>query len=118
MDRAATELQIERLRRDAEKYNTHDVIERAIAKGLTIKEASALITWMTKLAPVDRPEAPDAGLTQGIYEKDGEVYLVKKSGAGRYYAKRMIVLSEGSGPRLTEAGTEQKIEFEYDRGAV
>ena len=56
---------------------------------LTKSEASALISELKNLPYV--PRAPRAGapasdLVEGIYFRDGEVYKVKKSSAGRMYA--------------------------------
>jgi len=56
---------------------------------LSKSEASTLITTLKALPYV--PRAPRAGapasdLVEGIYFRDGEVYKVKKSSAGRMYA--------------------------------
>jgi hypothetical protein len=63
-----------------------------------------------------RREAPEK-LTPGVYEVDGQVYVVRPTkDKQRTYAMRLV---EVSGSRLTEgeAGKIQ-IDFEYDKGAI
>lgn len=57
-----------------------------------------------------------AALQPGVYERNGEVFVVKPNREGtRVYAKRLV---EITGQRLTEAGSKIPIEFEYAPGAV
>lgn len=52
----------------------------------------------------------------GVFEKDGEVYIVKPNRAKtRVYAKRMVPIT---GERLTESDERKKIDFEYEPGAI
>ena len=54
--------------------------------------------------------------TPGVFELDGEVYVVKPNQAKtRLYAKRVV---EITGDRLTEADTVVKIELEYAPGVI
>jgi hypothetical protein len=88
-------------------------------------EASAAIGYL-----LDRPfgcsivAAPASGepagapvSEAGVYEANDRVYMVVKSGAGRFYAK---VLTERLSyvTRLTEAGEEVHATFEYESGAI
>lgn len=69
-----------------------------------------------KDAPRDQTATSDEALTPGVYERNGEVYVVKPNRAKTsLYAKRMI---EIGGRRLTEAGTVENLEFEYAPGAI
>lgn len=52
----------------------------------------------------------------GVYERDGVVYVVKRSKERtRSYAKRLV---EFGGTRVTESGEHVEFDFEYDRGAI
>ena len=56
--------------------------------------------------------------TTGVYEKDGDVFMVVESGAGNLYAKRYVELRETQADRVTEAGDAIRSTLEYDQGAV
>ena len=83
---------------------------------LDIREASRVIDYL--LTAPRRPEASPvaADLTTGVYEVNGEVFVVKPNREGtRLYAKKLI---EIRGSRLNDEGDIVKIEFEYAPGAV
>jgi hypothetical protein len=73
----------------------------------------------TKIVPQPEPKAePKAEpLIPGVYEKDGEVYVVRKSKDGRLYAMQLMPLHNGSA-RLTEAGTKVNFDYVYTPGAM
>lgn len=78
-----------------------------------VAEASRWIDHIRNYPPVEQAAVM---LAVGLYEKDGEVYVVKPNQAKtQIYAKRLVQIG---GRRLTEAGTVVKIEFEYAPGAV
>jgi hypothetical protein len=99
-----------------------DFAERVRAKlaaGMNKGDASAAIEWMKQLPFVPR-DADGANKTMavtepGIFKKDGEVYLVVKSKAGRLYAKRLVNFN---GTRLNENGEHVKFEWEFAGGVV
>jgi hypothetical protein len=72
----------------------------------------------TKVAqqPLPKP-APKVELIPGVYEKDGEVYVIRKSKDGRLYAMQLMPLSSNSA-RLTEAGTKVNFDYVYAPGAM
>src|SRR5438132_2374593 len=52
----------------------------------------------------------------GVYERDGQVYVVKMNREKtRSYAKRLVQIG---GERLVESGAHRKFDFEYDKGAI
>lgn len=80
------------------------------------------IDWL-KAQPKDVQTPDDARgdgdlsvLTRGVYERNGEIFVVKKSKQSeRLYASRVV---EVGGERLTEAGTKVNFELEYARGVI
>jgi hypothetical protein len=122
----ATPKQVAYLRRLCEERGLNlDDCPRPYA---TKRDASALIDHVLTLpvlrgeqaapAPAAAPRAPrTVQVTEpGIYERDGEVYRVKRGReSGNLYASRMKVIG---GLRATEAGTVVGIEFDYDAGAI
>lgn len=98
--------------------------ETALEGGLTKKQASSWITRLLELKK-DQPNKPalvdekpeTVQVTQaGVYEKDGEVFIVKPTrDKARLYAKRLV---EINGERATESGDRVQIEFEYAAGVV
>lgn len=69
------------------------------------------------VTPLPEKKAKTVGVTEpGVYEKDGEVFVVKPTrDKQRLYAKRLV---EIGGHRLTEAGDVVEIEFEYAKGVI
>jgi hypothetical protein len=84
----------------------------ASQKRLNVKPAPQVET----AAQAEAPQSDVPKATPGVYESDGEVFIVKlnreKTGV---YAKKLVVIG---GSRLTEAGTVVQIDFEYSPGAV
>lgn len=71
---------------------------------------------------VECPERPtvDDALTPGVYELNGEIFVVKPTKDGeRLYAKRMVEVELGV-PRVLEDGTlvRYDVHFEYEAGAI
>lgn len=65
-----------------------------------------------KAAPLDRAD----GITPGVYQRNGEVFVVKPNRARTaLYAKRLV---EIAGQRLNEDDERVQIEFEYAPGAL
>lgn len=91
----------------------------AFGPGVTRREASDAIDALMALPRADRPApvaAEDAAVEEGVYEKDGIVYVVKRARqSGNLYAKQIV---EIGGERLTEAGTVINAEFEYAPGVI
>ena len=92
---------------------------------MSTQRKSDCIRWLLTLPK--RADAPrrsqggqiDPDLVPGVYEIDGEVYVVKlnreKTGL---YAKRLVVLGDGV-VRATEAGSRvRSIDFQYAPGAI
>ncbi len=56
------------------------------------------------------------GLTPGVYERAGEIFIVKANKEkSRLYAKRLVNIG---GERLTEVGAHEQFDFEYAPGAI
>lgn len=92
-------------------------------KSVTKGEASDVISWLLSLPRTailreePRREAPEK-LQPGVYEVDGTVYIVRPTRDKlRTYAMRLVQIS---GQRLTEGEDQpkQKIDFEFDKGAI
>lgn len=65
---------------------------------------------------IDRAKTPKVELKPGVYEVDGEVFVVKPNQSKTHmYAKRMVLIK---GKRLNEEDDKVQIEFEYDQGAI
>lgn len=79
-------------------------------------ECMSRIDWL-KAQPLDRQrEADPVVLTRGVYELNGEIFVVKKAKQSeRLYAQRVV---EIRGERLTEAGDKVNFELEYARGVI
>jgi hypothetical protein len=87
-------------------------------------ECMRRIDWL-KAQPKDVRSPDDARadtdadlsvLTRGVYERNGEVYVVKKSRQSeRLYANRVV---EIRGERLTEADETVNFELEYAKGVI
>lgn len=105
------------------------LLARLVEKHATRAEVSLMINWLrsrpfdrsrydTKVAqqPLPKP-APKVELIPGVYEKDGEVYVIRKSKDGRLYAMQLMPLSSNSA-RLTEAGTKVNFDYVYAPGAM
>jgi hypothetical protein len=105
---------------------TIDWVKRQVAKaaGPSWNEASLLTPTVLAVrqreaqvasTEVAEPAAPQA-VTYGVYQKDGEVYLVvpSKKNPDRNYAKKLVE----SAPRLTEAGEVVDFEWEFAAGVV
>jgi hypothetical protein len=99
-----------------------DWVKRQIAKkaGPSWQEASLLTPTVlhdrqnaeavTQTAYVERAKAAPTVVKYGIYQKDGQVYMVvpSKKNPDRVYAKVLVE----SAPRLTEAG--EVVDFDWD----
>ncbi len=85
--------------------------------GMGKQDASRLIDILSRQPVKKRTgEGPTEHLTPGVYEKDGEVFVVKPNRAkDRMYAKRLV---ETSSPRLTATDEHVKIDFVYAPGVV
>jgi hypothetical protein len=85
---------------------------------LTDRQVDAFMRGLARRAD-RRPDVPaptTAAVEEGVYERDGVVYVVKRAReSGNLYAKRIV---EIGGERLTEAGTVINAEFEYAPGAI
>jgi hypothetical protein len=85
------------------------------------KAASNMIDLLMSCPKVQREaEQVDEGITPGVFEKDGEIYVVKPNrDKTRLYAKRVIEI-QLSTPRVLEDGTEVNydIEMEYAKGVI
>ena len=69
-----------------------------------------------KAAPLDDTSDAGAGVKPGVYQRNGEVFVVKLNREGtRRYAKRLV---EIRAQRLNEDGDRVRIEFEYSPGAL
>lgn len=72
----------------------------------------------------DRPAGPVPQETvkvtePGVYEKDGEVYIVKPNREKtRLYAKRLVELRDTQGDRITDEDERVRIDFVYEPGVV
>lgn len=89
-----------------------------VARGLSSDGASRLIKALLAQPRDCQPAQHDAPakLEPGVYELDGEVFVVKPNRNGtRLYAKRLV---EITGERRTEADTVVQIEFEYASGVI
>jgi hypothetical protein len=89
----------------------------------TRRRVNEMIDWfkrqpMDTAAQATKPasEPTSAPLTPGVFERDGEVYVVKYNREKtRMYAKRLV---EIGGARLTEADEHVNFDFEYAPGAI
>ena len=71
--------------------------------------------YVTKV-DVEQPKEVAAGLTPGVYDVDGHVYVVKSNQSKtRLYAKRLVEIATD---RLNAEGDMVQIEFVYEPGAI
>lgn len=84
---------------------------------LTSRDASDAIAWLKRQPFVNaNANVVDDALTQGVYQVDGQIYVVKPNRSKtRLYAKRLV---EINADRLTETDEVVQIEFEYEPGAI
>lgn len=81
---------------------------------LSERQVAAFMRGMTRRADQSAPAA--AAAEEGVYERDGVVYVVKRAReSGNLYAKQIV---EIGGERLTEAGTVINAEFQYAPGVI
>jgi hypothetical protein len=101
----------------------HERMENVAAQienGATGREVSRwiahLLTMPVDVREVEAPRQVAAGLTPGVYDVNGHVYVVKPNREKtRLYAKRLV---EIAGERLNANNDRVNIEFVYDAGAI
>jgi len=89
-------------------------------KEVSTSEASSLIDYLLSL-PKNQPDRPrsavDPGLTPGVFETNGAVYLVRfNREQTNLYACKLVELDTAR--RLTDEGEVIPVDFVYDKGAI
>jgi hypothetical protein len=116
----ATEAQIAFIQTLLEGREVHEELAQATCammegEGFTKALASQVITSLKAIPRRAREDAPTP-VEPGVYEVDGEVFVVKPNRQGtRVYAKRLVTIN---GTRLTEADSHEHFDFEYAPGAI
>lgn len=92
------------------------MIDFLLGRPVDEREAEFEARYGAKTPTTTVPVKDEAPLTPGVFEVNGQVFVVKPNKAGtNLYAKRLI---EINADRLTESGDVVQIEFVYAPGAI